>query len=95
MDKFALVMGLLASITASQISKLINEINYAKWIHERWAEYIEEHPEYKDIAGDKRWHERWIKIYEKTIKCLELLLRIKRMIEELQGYTILAYRERA
>ena len=40
-------------------------------IHEQWACYVVEYPEYAESMGDYDWHIRWIKIYENAIYYLE------------------------
>lgn len=52
-------------------SQVIEELEYNILIHEGWAGYVVEYPEYSETMGDYDWHMRWIEVYENAIFYLQ------------------------
>lgn len=65
------VLGVIAGRAVAQDlpsmtrEEVIYKMNYAKFVHDRWADYLEEHS--VPIMGTAQWHRQWSEIYRNVI----------------------------
>ncbi len=50
---------------------VIGELEDDILIHENWAVYVVQHPEWAKTMGDYDWHMKWIETYKNAIYYLQ------------------------